>query len=177
MVKLRIDSEYKILAGVLMFVATASLASLSNPASTPWWICACAVASLILMVTRRTVLAIKSRKWPSVPALKQSARVIETEETYVLRTRYAYVVDGQQYVGSRVRLPFGIVRSIDALHVKAKRIRSRKAVVYFDPSNPGASTLEPGLSVLDGVAVLVFYVATIPLLAFLVVLALNARQA
>jgi hypothetical protein len=177
MVKLRIGSEYKILAGVLLSVAVISLASLSNPASAPWWICACAVASLILMVTRRTVLAIKSRRWPSLPASKQSARVVETEESYVLRVRYTYAVNGQQYVGSRIRLPFGIVRSTDALHVTAKRIRSRKAVVYFDPGNPGVSTLEPGLSVLDGVAVLVFYIATIPLLAFLVVLALNARQA
>jgi len=177
MVKLRIDSEYKILAVVLLLFAAIALASLPNPASAPWWICASAVTGLILIVTRRTVLAIKSRKWPSVPAIKQSARVVETEDAYVLRTRYAYMVGDQQYVGSRVRLPFGVVRGIGALHLTARQVRNRKAVVYFDPSNPGTSVLEPGLSILDGLAVSVFFIATIPLLAYLVVLALNARLA
>lgn len=87
---------------------------------------------------------------------------------------YGYTVDGKTYRGRRLRFPFGIAGSVSGMYKKAKSLNHASGIpVYYDPSNPEMCTLQRGLSILDGIGLLLFYAVSVPAVLILAYLGLT----
>jgi hypothetical protein len=99
-----------------------------------------------------------SRSWPSVEGSLDEVRIKEVEQTerfkdgssrtnysYQLVARYSYRVGGVSYGGSRIKVGgknYGTEQK--ALDAMREYQRTKEISVYYDPSNPSSSVLEPG---------------------------------
>jgi hypothetical protein len=60
------------------------------------------------------------------------------------------------------------------MYKKAKSLNHASGIpVYYDPSNPEMCTLQRGLSILDGIGLLLFYAVSVPAVLILAYLGLT----
>lgn len=95
-----------------------------------------------------------SSSWPSVQGRIVSASVGEhkgtkskRKTTYHADVRYDYQVNGQTYDSKRIS--FGEYSSRDRSHAEEELKKypvGKQLPVYYSPTNPASSVLEPGLS-------------------------------
>lgn len=100
--------------------------------------------------------AYQSRSWPSVKGIihLSTTEVAESTpgtrggQTSKAKIHYSYEIDGKKYKNDVVR--FGQVYSNSRLFGKAKKTSQRHptgpATIYYDPTSPNHSVLEPGFS-------------------------------
>lgn len=109
-------------------------------------------ASLFLVATvfidaaaSRWLAARASRSWPSTEGIIIESRLPSNCTHCLPVINYRYVVNSQSYVGDR--LVAGTQDYYGPLEAEAKVVQyavGRKVTVFYDPSNPSMSSLEPG---------------------------------
>lgn len=94
--------------------------------------------------------ASRSTQWPTVRGqileCKLRSHTSDRKETWTCYVKYVYEVDGQTYQGDRIAYGYGgsnNKRMHSSLHKKLSR--SPYVRIYFDPQNPGESTLANGI--------------------------------
>jgi hypothetical protein len=131
-----------------------------------------AISLVVLIVFGRQILqGLKSRNWPTAAGTVQDARIQmhqSTDEegdvttTYEAFVQYRYSVSGREYQG--MRRTFSDVRT--SSRSRTEKILERyppggSVTVYYDPEDPSASVLEPGVGAMS-------YILLLLVLAFLV---------
>jgi len=162
-------------AGGLLLIMAISLAAVTQKWAIAYLAAAIFLAAVIIEVSLLTGYAFASLSWPSTPSHQVQAFVDEQDDSrrdsksYSLKVAYGYSVAGKAFRGRRLRFPFGISMSSTSLFEEARRLNGKtSAPVYFDPSDPRTCTLQTGLSVLDGLALAVFYACSLPVLLVLI---------
>ncbi|PLK50803.1 hypothetical protein C0V76_03060 [Uliginosibacterium sp. TH139] len=95
-----------------------------------------------------------SQAWPAVQGEILAARIERTDDgsnnpetsvRYHVELEYAYVVDGQRFTGTRIRITKEGWRSEDEARMQLARYApGSKLQVHYDPTRPASSVLEPG---------------------------------
>lgn len=131
-----------------------------------------AISLIVLIVFgRQILLGLKSRSWPTATGTVQDARIQSHQSrdeegdvttTYEALIRYQYNVAGQEHQG--MRRTFSDVRT--SSRSRTEKILERypagsSVTVYYDPGDPSASVLEPGVGLMS-------YILLLLVLAFLV---------
>ena len=170
----------KLFVGALLLILFVVLASLSEIWSIAYFSSAAYVGYVALEVFTRTKYSFASRYWPTAPTQRVRARVEDTEDIddgssmRTLRVLYRYQVGGIAYQGQQLRFPFGIVPSVETMPAQAKQLHGKRFLAHYHPQKPGISVLQPGLSLLDGIALIVFFTCAFPLFVALLMLGFNA---
>ncbi len=170
----------KLFVGALLLILLVVFASLSETWPIAYFSAAAWVVYVALEVVKRTKYSFASRHWPTTPTQRVRAKVEDTEDMddgssmRTLKVRYRYQVDGIVYQGKQLRFPFGIVPSIETMPTQAKQLHGKRCLARYHPQKPEISVLQPGLSLLDGVALTVFFLCALPLIFALFMLGLNA---
>lgn len=86
-----------------------------------------------------------SQTWPSVPGVITKAEVADKFGRFQADVSYTYTVDGRNLVGSRIRASDGEFNVRDgAVQALQGLAKGQQVNVYYDPSNPGYSLIQPG---------------------------------
>ncbi|PQO31099.1 hypothetical protein C5Y96_12130 [Blastopirellula marina] len=94
--------------------------------------------------------ASRTTQWPAVRGeileCKLRSHTHDHKETWACYVKYAYDIDGQIHEGDRIAYGYGGTNN-KKMHsnLQKKLSRSRYVRVYFDPGNPGESTLATGI--------------------------------
>lgn len=94
--------------------------------------------------------ASRTTQWPAVRGevleCKLRSHTNDHKETWACYVKYAYDIDGQFYEGDRIAYGYNGTNN-KSMHsnLQRKLSRSRYVRVYFDPQNPGESTLATGI--------------------------------
>jgi|WetSurMetagenome_2_1015567.scaffolds.fasta_scaffold329436_2 hypothetical protein len=110
-------------------------------------------AFLVLLNSFLILRAYLSNKWTLVTGIIEKSNVEdvtlsnESVHSYKLRISYSYSVEGKTYVSSRVFFGDRILSSFKAwFHMIALKYSPGSNVqVYYKPTNPKLSVLEPGI--------------------------------
>ncbi|RRR99892.1 DUF3592 domain-containing protein [Aquabacterium soli] len=170
----------KLFIAALLLIFLVVLASLSGIWPIAYFSSAAYIGYAALEVIIRTKYSFASRRWPTAPTQRVRARVEDTEDiddgssTRTLKVRYRYEVNGIAYQGQQLRFPFGIVPSVETMPSQAKQINGKRSLARYHPQKPEISVLQPGLSLLDGIALTVFFLCAFPLTFALLMLGVNA---
>lgn len=93
-------------------------------------------------------------RYPSTEGTVLSAEVAQHDSdegyTYGVAMRYAYQVDGREYVGRRYRYQSGSSSDSGWAHAAvARHAPGSKTTVYYNPAHPGDALLAPGVNGVD----------------------------
>jgi hypothetical protein len=89
-----------------------------------------------------------SESWPTVRGVITESVVVHSRDYDDTRIRYAYTVDGQQYIGRRIGFGHSTLGSLGNARMDVQKYpKGREVSVYFRPDDPAESALEPGTSV------------------------------
>lgn len=107
-------------------------------------------AALIFVITGLSSLASNRREqsWPVVPGKILEAKISDESGTsgsklFAPDVRYAYQVNGSQFEGHRITEIRHFTDESGAVEELSKYPAGAKVQVYYDPSNPRDSLLEP----------------------------------
>jgi hypothetical protein len=96
-----------------------------------------------------------SKQWPSVQGaitsidlrrfqnVGRASRFVKSQ-SYTIEVQYSYAVGGQQFQGHRISLGDLPMDERDARAMSQRYPVGSTPLVYYDPSNPAKSVLEPG---------------------------------
>jgi hypothetical protein len=112
----------------------------------------CIAIWLIFRLSPELTDGAASTKWPKVMGSMKSATMTResgkdpNSARYGILVQYAYVVDGRDYNGTRVRFtPINITDEVEAQQRLSMYVPPKSVDVYFRPGDPGNSVLEPGI--------------------------------
>jgi hypothetical protein len=99
----------------------------------------------VLVGLRNVQRALASKEWPQVYGRITESKSVYANEVYSPEIRYAYVVNGQEFTGSKIT--YGDFYSSNPS--RTQRMLSRYSLnssvaVSFNPKKPHESVLEPG---------------------------------
>ncbi|CAN5429313.1 hypothetical protein BH10PLA2_BH10PLA2_33050 [soil metagenome] len=104
-------------------------------------------AVALLLGGRNAWLAQECLTWPSISGVIVASEIEAHDEMTAAKIRYEYVVEGKILEGRAVS--FGDVGSSDSSHAQAivkKYPVGTQVSIFYEPSNPTRSVLEPGLN-------------------------------
>lgn len=111
------------------------------------------IIGLVIMALggKSLLKASASESWPTTKAVVKSSEIESYYDresrntTYGAEVIYEYVVDGNEFVGDRVK--FGKVASDyeDANYYLKKYPKGKSIVTYYNSADPSESILEPGI--------------------------------
>ncbi len=104
-------------------------------------------AVLILVGIRNLWLAQNSTAWPTVQGVILVSELKYDDETTEAKIEYEYVVNSRRMEGKGVS--YGDYGSSDSRHARdilLKFPKGKEVLIYYQPSNPERSVLEPGFN-------------------------------
>jgi hypothetical protein len=162
---LKLNKRDGFFAADLLLVTVTVIAALTGLWALALFSAGLFVVTLTVRVSKLVRLGLASRSWPSVPAIEVDARVFDKPKsrTYQLRVNYSYSVHGTEHEATRYRYPFGVMLSVSTMQQRVRELNAAAQLpVYYDPSEPSTSTLQTGISVLDGMVLVIFYGVAVP---------------
>jgi hypothetical protein len=112
----------------------------------------------VVILFLRIPMAIASYEWPTVEGVIVSSEVSSTglDEYFCTDIRYQYVVNGIEYVSTRVEVQDVCTNSRNTARSTVSRYPSGKIVeLYYNPTKPTFAVLVPGLPAHNSIVILI----------------------